>query len=244
MKQYSLFLDEIYPGGHFDYFCLAGLIIETELYKNVVIPQLENMKREFFEGDISVILHERKINRSKGNFAVFQQEHRRKEFWEQYKVLLDQEGIYGLAVALNDKEIGTMYPGVKNTYFPALQILVENFVHFLESNNGVGTINVESTNPAPYQFDEQLAQHFHHLKANGTLFYDRRVLQTRLGAINFPLKEDNVIGLQLADMIPNTLNRELSGHKLRTYGLIDTFNNIAYDGCCDQKYRFGIKVIP
>lgn len=246
MEQYTLFLDEIYPGGHFDYFCLAGVIIKTDVYKNTIIPEMENIKRKFFNGDTSVVLHAQKIQDSKKHtpFSVFQNSDLKKQFWEDSKDLLSQHGIRGLAVALNEEKLKTMYPGVRNIYFPALQVIVENFVHFLESVNGVGTISIESTNPSPEQFDDQLSQHFHHLKANGTLFYNRRIIQRRLGPISFPLKEDNIIGLQLADLIPNTLNRKLSGHKLRTHGLMDVFESIAYDGFCDQKDRFGIKVIP
>lgn len=246
MEQYSLFLDEIYPGGHFNYFCLAGVIIKTEVYRNTVIPELENIKRSFFNGDTSIVLHSKKVQSSKSNtpFSVFQNRDTAKEFWNDCKNLLSQHDIKGLAVALNQDKLITMYPGIRNIYFPALQVIVENYVHFLESVNGVGTISIESTNPSPEQFDDQLSQHFHHLKANGTLFYNRRILQRRLGPINFPLKEDNIIGLQLADLIPNTLNRKLSGHKLRTHGLMDVFNEIAYDGFCNQKERFGIKVIP
>lgn len=246
MEQYSLFLDEIYSGGHFDYFCLAGIIVKTEDYKRNVIPELENVKRKFFKGDTSVVLHAKKIQDRKSDtpFSVFQDRDVTKEFWEDSKKLLSKHDIRGLAVAVNEEELKKMYPGVRNIYFSALQVIVENFVHFLESVDGVGTITVESTNPAPEQFDEQLSQHFHHIKANGTLFYDRRIIQRRLGAISFPLKEDNIIGLQLADLIPNTLNRKLCGYKLKTYGLIDVFEKIAYDGFCDKKDRFGIKVIP
>ena len=246
MEQYSLFLDEIYTGGHFKHFCLAGVIIKTDVYTNVIIPEVENIKRNFFNGNTSVVLHAQKIQDRKDNtpFSVFQDPKLRDEFWDRSSKLLSQNDIRGLAVAVNEEQLKTMYPRVRNIYFPALQVIVENFVHFLESVNGFGTISIESTNPSPEQFDDQLSQHFHHLKANGTLFYNQRIIQSRLGQISFPLKEDNIIGLQLADLIPNTLNRQLSGHKLRTNGLMDVFESIAYDGFCNQKDRFGIKVIP
>lgn len=246
MEQYSLFLDEIHTGGHFKHFCLAGVIIKTEDYKNTIIPEVEHLKRTIFNGDTSVVLHARKIQKNKDDtpFSVFQDTKIRNDFWDTTTDLLVQNDIHGLAVAVNEKELRKMYPNVRDIYFPALQVIVENFVHFLENVNGFGTINVESTNPLPNQFDDRLTQHFHHLKANGTLFYSQRILQSRLGQINFPLKEDNIIGLQIADLIPNTLNRKLEGRKLRTNGLMDAFDSIAYDGHCNRKDRFGIKVIP
>lgn len=246
MERYSLFLDEIHPGGHFDYFCLAGLIINTGVYSTSVIPQMEEIKKEIFSGNTSVIIHENEIQDRKSNtpFAVFQNKAKMEEFWKDSQGVLLDNDIKGIGVAIHQENLIAMYPGVRDKYFLALQLIVENYLHFLESVDGFGDIFVESTNPYPNQTDDQLTSHFHYLKANGTLFYDRRSLQRRLGPISFPLKADNIIGLQLADLIPNSLNRKLSNKKQRTFGLIDTFENISYDGCCSQKDRFGIKLIP
>ncbi|WP_042375285.1 DUF3800 domain-containing protein [Neobacillus jeddahensis] len=246
MEHYSLFLDEIHPGGHFDYFCLAGVIIKTTDYSETIIPEVEKVKQKFFAGSTSVIIHEKEISDRKTGtpFAVFQDKSKREEFWTDIKNVLLSNDIKGLAVAVHQKNLYKMYPGVRDKYFLSLQLIVENFVHFLESVNGRGDIYVESTNPSPHQTDDQLQSHYYYLKANGTLFYDRRTIQHRLGNISFPLKADNIIGLQLADLIPNSLNRKLTGYELRTYGLVDAFEKISYDGCCGDQKRFGIKLIP
>lgn len=246
MDRYSLFLDEIHPGGHFDYFCLAGIIINTDVYSKSVIPQVEEIKKKYFSGNTSVILHENEIQKRKSNtpFSVFQDKVKMENFWEDSKAVLLSNNIKGLGVGVHQENLTVMYPGVRDKYFLALQLIVENYLHFLESVNGFGDIFVESTNPFPNQTDDQLTSHYHYLKANGTLFYDRRSLQKRLGHISFPLKADNIIGLQLADLIPNSLNRKLSMKEQRTFGLIDTFEAISYDGCCGQQKRFGIKLIP
>lgn len=246
MEHYSLFLDEIHPGGHFDHFCLAGIIINTKVYSESVIPQVEKIKTKFFSGNTSVILHENDIQNRKSNtpFAVFQNKNKMEDFWKDSQDVLLSNDIKGLGVAVHQEKLTTMYPGVRDKYFLALQLIVENYLHFLESVDGFGDIFVESTNPYPYKNDDQLTNHFHYLKANGTLFYDRRSLQKRLGHISFPLKADNIIGLQLADLIPNSLTRKLCKKPQRTFGLIDTFESISYDGCCGQQERFGIKLIP
>ncbi|WP_416825167.1 hypothetical protein [Ectobacillus polymachus] len=60
----------------------------------------------------------------------------------------------------------------------------------------------------------------------------------------FLLKADNVIGLQVADLVPNSLNRKLCNKTIRTYGFMDAFEKIAYDGKNGIIDRFGIKIIP
>ncbi|MDE8676557.1 DUF3800 domain-containing protein [Priestia aryabhattai] len=245
MNHYSLFLDEIHAGGHFDYFCLAGVAFNTTEYINKVIPAVEQIKYNLF-GETSTILHEQKINSHKSGtpFEVFQDREVTKGFWSGINNILSSHETHGFAVGINEKELRNMYVGGRDKYFVALQVIIENFVHFLETVDASGTIHIESSDPHPFQHDEQLNYHFQYLKANGTLFYDKRTLQRRLGSLNVQLKADNIIGLQIADLIPNSLNRYLCNKKQRTYGLIDVYQKIAYDGKLGNKKRFGIKLVP
>lgn len=246
MEHYSLFLDEIHAGGHFEYFCLAGVAFNTKEYTEKIIPKVDAVKRDLFNGNTSVILHEKQIQDHKSNtpFAVFQKKENNIKFWDEMRNILLNHDVHGFAVGVHEQNIKTMYINGRDKYFVSLQIIIENFVHFLESINATGNIHIESTDPNPYQKDEQLQNHFYYLKANGSLFFDKRVLQRRLGTINFSLKADNVIGLQIADLIPNSLNRKLCNKKQRSYGFIDAFEKIAYDGKKGKMDRFGIKLIP
>lgn len=246
MEQYSLFLDEIHAGGHFDYFCLAGIAFNTREYTENIIPKVEQIKRTFFDGSTSIILHEKEIQAHKSNtpFEVFQKKENNQKFWTEMRNIILSHEAHGFAVGVHEQNLKSMYFNGRDKYFVTLQIIIENFVHFLEGNNATGNIFIESTDANPYQKDEQLQNHYHYLKANGTLFFDRRILQKRLGTINFPLKADNIIGLQIADLVPNSLNRKLCNKKLRTYGFIDAFEKIAYDGKSGSIDRFGIKILP
>lgn len=246
MGQYTLFLDEIHAGGHFDYFCLAGVAFNTDEYIKKIIPKVDQVKRDLFNGDTSIVLHEKQIQDHKTNtpFVVFQKKENNIKFWDEMRNILLNHDAHGFAVGVHEHELKTMYKNGRDKYLVSLQIIVENFVHFLESRDATGNIQIESTDPNPYQKDEQLQHHFYYLKANGTLFFDRRILQQRLGTINFSLKADNIIGLQIADLVPNSLNRKLSNKKQRSYGFLDAFEKIAYDGDSGRTDRFGIKVIP
>lgn len=248
MEKYSLYLDEIQPGGHFDHFSLAGIAIKNRDYEHKIIPVVNKIKSDFFNGDTTIILHEKEIQSKKSGtpFEIFQQPEIRQKFWDEAKGVFSNHELFVFAVCIHEKESQHLYETHRDKYFISLQVILENYVHFLDKVNGKGDIFIESSDPNPYQKDEQLQYHYHHLKAHGTLFYDRRTIQRHLGTISFPLKADNIIGLQLADLIPNSLVRQLCSNpkKQRTYGLIDVIMSKAYDGFKDRSNRFGIKIIP
>jgi len=244
-EQYSLYLDEIYTGGHFDYFCLAGFATKSENYSQIIIPEVEKLKEDYFEEGVSVVLHEQDIFKKKSGtpFQVFQSKEKRTSFWKDVRSIFESAPLTCFGVAVH-KDISQKHPHSRVPYFIALQTIIENFIHFLVENDGYGKIYVESSNSDPHQMDEQLQQHFHYLKANGTLLYDRRILQMYLGTISLIPKVDNIIGLQLADLLPNSWNRELSvGHAQRTEGLINTFHNKSYQSGTPLKKQLGTRII-
>ncbi|MFD2409423.1 DUF3800 domain-containing protein [Paenibacillus rhizoplanae] len=245
MKRYTLYLDEILTGGHFDHFSLMGFAIGENEYEMDIIPYVNSIKNKYF-GDEKVIIHEMDINRHKSAtpFKVFQDNDVLKNFWGDITGMFKHYNLPVFGVSIHEKDCQSLYTNGRDKYFIALQIIMENFVHYLEMNDGKGSIYLESTNADPDQKDQQLQYHFHYLMAQGTLFYSNKTVQKRLSTINFGYKPDNIIGLQIADLLPNTWNRKLSGKPLRTYGLLDMIENQAYDGGCNKKERFGLKIIP
>lgn len=242
MKSYILFLDEILPIGNLQYFCLAGFAVEQDLYANKIIPEVNKLKQDLF-GNTTVILHEAEICRpEKGTpYEIFRKAENRNYYWEKIKEIFQSHDVHILSASIHGQDLKKLYPTMRDKYFIGLQIILENYVNFLERHNGIGNVTIESRNQNQ---NEQLQGHFYNLQATGTLFYEPRLLQKHLGTISFPLKEENNIGLQLADMVPNSLNRYLSQAKQRTKGLIDVIHGKAYDGLIKEKNRFGIKVIP
>lgn len=242
MNSYILFLDEILPSGDLKYFCLAGFVVSQDVYAKSIIPEINELKQDLF-GNTTIILHEMEIQRpQKGSpYEIFRKAENRNFYWEKIKEIFQKYNASIFSASIHEEELKYLYPGMRDKYFICLQLILENFVNFLERHNGVGNIMIESRNQKQ---NEQLQGHFYNLKATGTLFYEAKHLQKHLGTISFPLKEENNIGLQLADMIPNSLNRDLSKRKQRTKGLIDIINAQAYDGLINDKQRFGIKVIP
>ncbi len=244
MNNYYIFLDETKVNTKIKHFCLAGCIIEESTYVNKVVPFINQLKKEVFDSEV-VILHEIEIrNASQGSYKVMRKKEKRDYFWSKMNELFFiPELFWTIGVAINCNEYKKLYDShcQNDEYYVAMQILMENITHFLEMNEGIGTVYVESRNPAE---DLKLQNHYHTLKANGTLFFNQNALQKRLGTISFPMKTDNNIGLQLADFIPNPLARFCGGLKQKNPTLFKWIEVKLYNGKVGKPYRFGLKQIP
>lgn len=241
MKEYILFLDESKPNSNFQNFTLGGVAIEKNNYEQIVKPFIKKLKIDIFENP-DVILHEIEIRTKKGSFENISIDQQKNFFEKLNGLFLESDFIHVFAVSANIDEINKLYKlkDRNDIYYITLQLLMENFAHFLSSNNGVGTIFLESTDNVN---NAKLQNLFYQLKATGTLFYKREMLQEHLSTINFCLKTDNVIGLQLADFIPNVIARLVLGKKQKNFSILEGITARLYDGQVQIPERFGCKVI-
>ena len=56
-------------------------------------------------------------------------------------------------------------------------------------------------------------QHFHQIKAIGSIYVNSSSVQKYIKGIEFPSKQENIAGLQLADFIPNQIAKKVLGKK-------------------------------
>lgn len=252
-KKYTLYLDEIQANGPFKYFCLAGIIIEDKTY-NTIVDDINKIKTAHFN-TTDVILHEVDIRNAK----TLQAENENKKLIKQYMKDTKNRNLYFesivdffkthdfkvISASLHQENAKSTYPNHRDKYFITLQILLENFTHFLIENNGVGEVLIESRRSQfDTSLDDQLDMHFHKLRClTGTLFYNAQTISKYIKRIDFKEKSQNNIGLQLADMIPNPLNRHLSGLKQVIKNLYPIIEGKIYDGNRTNHKRFGQKVL-
>lgn len=244
MATYYLFLDELKPNDIYKHFCLGGCIIEDMTYRNNVIPFVNNLKAEVF-GDTTTILHESTIRAKKDKeYRVFKKVEVEQRFWNGLKELLTKDWIHTMCVGINYEQYKNVYK-IKSKcnnseYFIALQIILENFVHFLEEKDGKGAVYIESRG---IDDDQELENQYNTIKRNGTLFVDNGVFAKRLKTISFPMKADNNIGIQLADFVPNPVARHFDGSNQREINIFTEVSSRLYDGNLSLTNRFGIKKI-
>lgn len=240
MKEYYLFLDESKPNTNFRNFTLGGVAIEKDIYETRIRPETVKLKKECFENE-NVILHEIDIRKKQGEYKGITKE-QQEMFFLKLGELINNNEIEIFAVSINLDDLDMLY-GINernDIYYISLQLLMENYVHFLISNEGKGQLYLESTDAVN---NAKLQNLFYMLKATGTLFMKKEVLQDRLGAISFPIKSDNIIGLQLADFIPNVLARKSLGKEQKNFSIYSHIENKLYDGKIDRKDKFGFKII-
>jgi len=241
VNEYFMFLDESKPNSNFENFTLGGIIVEKGVYEKDIIPKVNKIKNKCF-GTETIILHEIDIRHKDGEFIGITKQ-QQVDFFDELRYLFDTANLLRIiAVSINISDLQTLYrPDETNDiYYIALQLLMENFTHFLTINNGIGTIYLETTDVSN---NTKLQNLFHMLKATGTLFFKKESLQTKLSTINFAIKTENNIGLQLADFIPNPLARVSLGMKQKPYSLLTQIEQNLYDGGLGMPNRFGFKIL-
>lgn len=243
MGIYYLFLDELKPNNIYKHFCLGGCIIEDTLYKKSIIPYINYLKNQTF-GNTTIVLHENQISQKRDEFSCLKNNAINTVFWTGMKDLFANYQIKTMFVGIDYKKYCNIYKNkslTKNSeYFIALQIILENFVHFLIENQGKGSVYIESRGIID---DVNLNEQYDTIKRHGTLFIESEIFCEKLKAISFPMKVDNNIGLQIADFIMNPIARNLDGINQKPLNLLNEIQANAYDGNNSLMERFGIKKV-
>lgn len=240
MNTYYLFLDESKATGNIKSFLLGGCIIQKEIYENQIIPSINSLKTELF-GDINVNLHEIDIrNAKKEPYKIFKTKSNREKFWEGMNNIFSNNELFIVCSVIDSSKYRIIYDmeHANDEYFVALQIILENYVYFLEKNDSKGSIYIESRNSKE---DRDLTDKYHKIVADGTLYLNKYAFQKRLTTINFGIKADNIVGLQIADFIPNPVNRHANELESKDYSLLEKIEEKYYDGGIGSKERFGYK---
>ena len=253
MGQYTLYLDEseTFNNSHNHFFAVGGVIIENT-QNSLVEADLTTLKSKLWEGDHNssgYILHEKEITEAKryGHaknpcYNIFRSNTKQNDLYAGLAIILKKYNLTTLGVCIDDASLTRLYPGETNKHLTiALQMLLENYCHYLGQMNSTGDICYESLlDPG----NQELRQRFYELEALGTMYYTSHFFQTHIGDIRFEGKTKNLVGLQLADFIPNTFARTCSKAKAKH----DDFKKIvlrqAYDGGIQNKQKYGLKLIP
>ncbi len=257
---YHLYLDESetkdYSGNN-RVFCIAGFAIKENDYSTLTY-ELNKLKQDTWS-DIpnpeNIILHElnvryannrsnrRRLNKIPSEFHRFKTNSVTKELYERLKLIFENTPltIIGSCVVLDRLSSYFTSDILSDKYLIAMQILLENFCHFLKKNDGVGYIFYESREEPN---DKEIRMRFNHIKAMGSMFISPYAMQKSLIEINFPSKTDNIEGLQVADFIPNNFAREIGINERYRYNIFDSVRKKRYDGGLLKHERFGVKELP
>lgn len=235
--EYYLFLDETKPNAHGKYFALGGYAISKEDYENILIPKLSKLKHDTMpNGNLPLHLYDMRKNIN--GFEFLLNNDIRNKLYSGIKNLIQQLDITVFVASIDVARYKNMYYNhINDVYDITLQTILENFVHFLIEKNATGSFFVESRNEKENKF---LQICYYRLLTGGTLYIDSQTIMNKLSALSFPLKSDNNLGVQLADFIPVSFLRQLTGAK-DYMGLYSLFQEKLYKSNNEMSDRFGFK---
>ena len=270
-KQYTLYIDESQTHNSFEkqqHFCMAGTIINDKEY-NTIENEINNLKRTIWS-DCSkpdeIILHQKNIiDASKGKLDIsrfpeyerFKSKGFRKRFYSEFAKIFDCGKICIVGGSIDVEYMEKCYDMKKpqiagqpiqyrnqtNKYLITLQLLLENYCHFLILHNGKGRIVYESISEVE---NERICSKFYQIKLMGSMYITKEAMNNHLLGINFIRKDDNNAGLQVADFIPYAFAREHAQFNQldKDDTLLRKMKYYRYRGQQNAQERYGIKYMP
>ena len=211
---YTLYLDESGDWGYPKYnvnkpiLCLCGCIFRDEYYTKNALPNIKSIKRKFFHKD--VILHRYKLKNRVNDFKVLKTQENTDKCIKQISQTIAEMDCQILLSAINKEDYYKTYGITRvDPYLPediysiVFTFAVERFVLFLRERKSTGKIVAESRGKK----EDQTIQYWYSLLLhNGTKFLvDWQFRDVLLNAVEFRKKEENIIGLQIADWIAHPM---------------------------------------
>lgn len=253
MADYILYLDEseTFSSPNRRYFSVGGVVISTH-NRPAIETDIIQLKSRLWDGDPNssqYILHEKEISDAHHSrstlgscYHIFRQNNKLNQLYGGLSQILRNHNIVTIGVCIDQTALNQAYgPNTTNRLTIALQLLLENYCHFLNTHNSTGDICYESLQEPG---NKPLRQRFYELEALGTMYYPSEFFQIHIGDIYFQGKVENVPGLQLADFIPNTLCRVAARLSPKERSFKDTVLRRLYDGNMNNRQKYGFKVIP
>ena len=236
-KLHRMYIDEV---GNHDmkeslsenerYLTLFGVWTSYEHVVNVIQPEMNSIKQEFFPGDpdIPIIFHRKDITRFRGPFSIlFSDKEKREQFGDRMLRAYQEWEYTAVAITIDKLEHLSRYNVWRHApYHYCLEVLLERHVLFLHYRELQGDVMIESRNAT---LDEKLKNSFRRLYLEGTRHLPPELLQSHLTSKEIKLKKKsaNIVGLQLADLLAHAAFYDV----LVEYGIIE-----------EQTSEYGVKI--
>jgi hypothetical protein len=218
MALYRLYVDEVgnHDLTHADdpnqrFLSLTGVILESGYMLRVLQPEMDQIKREFFQRDPDepVILHRKELVNKRPPFHSLRNPETEQRFNTALLTALARWDYRVITVVMDKKAHRDQYQVWHyHPYHYCLAVLLERFVLFLHYGGHRGDVMVESRGSRE---DGKLRESYTHLYERGTDNIPSERWQERLTSRELKVKPKsaNVAGLQLADLIAHPSRREV-----------------------------------
>lgn len=190
-------IDKKYP-----VFVLAFCIFYKQHYLSAVVPQLQQLKFDYFGHD-SVILHEHEILKEKGDFTIFKNRDDKDQFFERLNQTIKNSNFI-LASCVIEKDKVEKPHEVGNPYHIALRHCLETLYDFVteKDQHQLETHVIVECRGA--KEDKELELEFLRICDGANKYQKDLPFKVRMAA-----KTSNSAGLQLADLVARPIGRHV-----------------------------------
>lgn len=260
--RYRMFIDEVGHAGSGQFLhendrflSLTRLIFEQQEIPNNLIPVIESIKDRYFgrnQNGAPVILHRKEIVQRKPPFDALTNQIVAVGFDRDLLHIISNLEFRAVTVVLDKKEYVERYTTWRHhPYNYCVEILAERLVLFLEERDATGDLMAEARGKND---DNYLRHAVGHVLRNGNAYVERKRFVSRIlpNEPKIHKKNDNIAGLQLADLIAHPSFLATKYRKQRK-SLPDNFGGRIAEILEASKYRrapdgrvdgFGRKWIP
>jgi len=207
---YHLFIDE--SGDHnlksfnkgAPLFLLCGCIISFDETKSLE-EKMRLFKIKHF-GTNDIILHYREIKKRKGYFNMLMNRDKNNEFLKDLKELISNIK-YNIVISIIDKEEHIKCYGktADDPYELSLNFLIERFIFFI--NKDITNTKIVAERRGDKE-DKKLLESWVKIYQRGTFYIKSQELQAKIDEFKMYKKNDNIVGLQLADILASCILRK------------------------------------
>jgi len=193
------------------FLALTGVILESEYISRTLKPEMDAIKREYFQHDpdVPVIFHRKEIVNRRPPFEVLRDKGIEKHFNDALLEGLMKWEYQVITIVIDKKAHRYRYFVWRfHPYHYCLTVMLERYVLFLHYGKHRGDVMVESRGGKE---DEKLKESYRRLYAEGTDNIPPARWQERLTSSELKVKSKtaNIAGLQLADLIAHPSRREV-----------------------------------
>jgi len=231
-SRYRLYVDE--SGDHTyheiddpakRYLGLIGCIIESENYRTKLQPELENLKQKHFphNPDEPIILHRSDLINKRGPFWRLREKVNENAFNLDLLAFFKEQEYTIIEVVIDKKTHIIRYQEAAfHPYHYCLVVLLERFCGWLHFHNAKGDVLSESRGGTE---DRELKGAYARAYNDGTQFREPSFFQSALTSkeIKLKRKNENIAGLQLADLLAYPIKQEILFEDNRISDIGDVF---------------------
>lgn len=218
MALYRLYVDEVgnHDLTHADdpnqrFLSLTGIILESDYTLNVFQPEMEQLKRDFFQTDPDepVIFHRKEMLNKRPPFHPLRDPIIEQRFNTSLLTALARWDYAAVTIVIDKKAHRDQYQKWHfHPYHYCMTVLLERFVLFLHYGGHRGDVLVEKRGGIE---DDKLMDSYSRLYARGTdkIAQDRWQQCLSSSQLKLRTKIANIAGLQLTDIIAHPSRREI-----------------------------------